>query len=77
MNKLASLILFGLMPWAGACAPPSRAALPPQRPAGDISLSQRQLADSSIAMAPVAYHELGRRLLTSGRITFDDQRVAS
>ena len=48
----------------------------PQRPAGEAWLSPQQLSSGQIVTAPVEEREVGGEITTSGRVAFDDLRVA-
>ncbi len=54
-----------------APAPP-----PPQAPADEAWLTPQQVAEARLEVAPLAEQEVGGVVVTSGRITFDDLRVA-
>ena len=58
------------------CHTPPAAAPVPQAPAGEVWLSEAQVGDSGLVVAPVGEQQVGRSLVTSGRVTFDDTRVA-
>ena len=66
-----ALLLFALL----ACSRPKEAAS--EKPAqGEATLTPQQLETMHIAVAPVAERDVGGELITSGRIAFDDLRVA-
>ena len=48
----------------------------PQRPPGEAWLSPQQLSSGQIVTAPVEEREVGGEITTSGRVAFDDLRVA-
>ena len=49
---------------------------PPQPPPGQAWLSPKQLGDAQITIAAAGDHEVGGAIVTSGKVTFDDLRVA-
>jgi len=50
------------------------AAPPP--PSGEVWLTDQQVSDGHIAVQMVAVHAVGNDVVTSGKVTFDDLRVA-
>ena len=52
------------------------AATGPQPPPGEAWLTQDQIAQAHITIAPVEEQDVDDTILSSGRVTFDDQRVA-
>ena len=68
---LACLCLAMLAACRGESKPP-----PAQAPSGEVWLSSEQMRSSQIVAAPVVRQTVGRELTTSGRVTFDDLRVA-
>ncbi len=48
----------------------------PEPPSGEVWLSRKQVADSGIAVAAAGEQQVGGAVVTNGRITFDDTRVA-
>ena len=55
-------------------APTEPAAAPP--PNGQVWVTDQQLTDGHIAVQPVGVHAVGNDVVTSGKVTFDDLRVA-
>ena len=55
-------------------APTEPAAAPP--PNGEVWVTDQQLTDGHIAVQPVGVHAVGNDVVTSGKVTFDDLRVA-
>jgi cobalt-zinc-cadmium efflux system membrane fusion protein len=55
-------------------APTEPAAAPP--PNGEVWVTDQQLTDGHIAIQPVGVHAVGNDVVTSGKVTFDDLRVA-
>src|SRR5260221_9076388 len=69
MKRLAFALLL--------CAACNKEAKPEERaPAGEALLSRQQLDSLHITTAQVAEREVGGELVTSGRVAFDDLRVA-
>ncbi|HEY6477577.1 MAG TPA: efflux RND transporter periplasmic adaptor subunit [Polyangia bacterium] len=48
----------------------------PQPPNGEVWLTDQQVSDGHITVQPVAVHAVGDDVVTSGKVTFDDLRVA-
>ena len=48
----------------------------PQPPNGEVWVTDQQLTDGHIAVQPVGVHAVGNDVVTSGKVTFDDLRVA-
>jgi cobalt-zinc-cadmium efflux system membrane fusion protein len=61
---------------AVACQTPPTGPTAPQPPNGEVWLTDQQVSDGHIAVQPVAVHAVGNDVVTSGRVTFDDLRVA-
>jgi cobalt-zinc-cadmium efflux system membrane fusion protein len=59
-----------------ACNQEGRAAAPPEPPSGEAWLTPQQVQNGGIRIAPVADQDVGGAIVTSGRISFDDLRVA-
>jgi cobalt-zinc-cadmium efflux system membrane fusion protein len=72
IERLLALTWLPLL-LAGCQGEPSE---PPPLPQGQAWLSQKQLADARIVVAPVADHEVGGAIVTTGKVTFDDLRVS-
>jgi membrane fusion protein, heavy metal efflux system len=67
----------GLCCGAGAClVRRAESAPPPQPPSDEVWLTTRQVQDAQIAMGQVVVRPIGTELLTSGKVAFDDLRVA-
>jgi membrane fusion protein, heavy metal efflux system len=47
-----------------------------QPPSGELWVTDQQLTDGHIAVQPVGIHSVGNDVVTSGKVTFDDLRVA-
>ena len=52
----------------------TNAATPP--PEGEVWLTAQQVRDAKVQVEPVADHGVGNEIVTSGRVSFDDLRVA-
>lgn len=52
------------------------AAEPPAPPAGEVWITQRQSEEAKLLTMPVAEHDVGGSIVTSGRLTFDDLHVS-
>jgi cobalt-zinc-cadmium efflux system membrane fusion protein len=57
-------------------AAPAAAASEPQPPTGEAWLTAQQVKDAKIDIQPVDEQDVDDTILSSGRVTFDDQRVA-
>jgi cobalt-zinc-cadmium efflux system membrane fusion protein len=70
----AALAFVALFTLAGC----ERDAIPdaPKPPAGEAWLAAQQIEDAKITTAQVAPRELGTRIVTSGRVAFDDLHVS-
>ncbi|MBI3785628.1 MAG: efflux RND transporter periplasmic adaptor subunit [Deltaproteobacteria bacterium] len=80
MNKATGLAKIGLvacmMTLAAACEPVSEATSGVVPPAGEAWLVPQRAQEAGIMTTNVSNTEVGRELLTSGRVTFDDERVS-
>jgi cobalt-zinc-cadmium efflux system membrane fusion protein len=47
-----------------------------QPPNGEVWLTDQQVSDGHLAVQPVGVHAVGNDVVTSGKVTFDDLRVA-
>jgi cobalt-zinc-cadmium efflux system membrane fusion protein len=65
---------FGLILLCAACHGQSSEA--PQVPPGQAWMSEKQIHDAQITVAPVGLHDVGGAIVTSGKVTFDDLRVS-
>lgn len=70
------IVLLSSAVVAGCGGRRAESAAGPQPPPDEIWLTGRQLREAQIATADVAARPIGTQLLTSGRVTFDDLRVA-
>jgi cobalt-zinc-cadmium efflux system membrane fusion protein len=67
---LTAVALLGCHKEEAQAAPASEA------PAGEVWLTPQQVAEAHIVVQPVADQDVDDTILSSGRVTFDDQRVA-
>jgi len=80
-RRLATILALAAMPVALAatgCSRPTEtaAASGPQPPPGQAWLTPQQAAEAHIEVQPVAEQDVDDTILSSGRVTFDDQLVA-
>jgi cobalt-zinc-cadmium efflux system membrane fusion protein len=61
---------------AAACQHGGGEPAAPQPPAGEVWLTDQQVSDGHLAVQTVAVHAVGNDVVTSGKVTFDDLRVA-
>jgi membrane fusion protein, heavy metal efflux system len=47
-----------------------------QPPEGEVWLNAQQIRDAKVQIEPVAQHTVGNEIVTSGKVSFDDLRVA-
>jgi membrane fusion protein, heavy metal efflux system len=70
----AALVVSGL---AGGCKPPPEAVpIPPSTAVGEVLVSPEKIAAAGITVAPVDEQNVEDTIVTSGRVTFDDLKVA-
>lgn len=69
---------FGLIAVASACAPSSKQKAPQAQQAlpGEVVLSAQEREQSHIRTSPVGAVEIGGRVATSGRVTYNDLLVS-
>ena len=73
-RPVAPLFMLALV--AAACHHASNAATQPQPPAGEAWLTDQQVKNANLVVKPVTDQDVGGAVVTSGRVTFDDLRVA-
>ncbi len=73
MRTLAAVALVSLVAGCGSHASEPAA---PQPPAGEAWLSEQQIKDAKLTIAPVGDQDVGGAIVTTGRVTFDDLRVS-
>ena len=77
MRMLTALILILLLGSVNsACHSNAKANAPATPPAGEAWLPVQQAKEAGITLAPVGYEELGKTIAATGRVTFDDRKVA-
>jgi cobalt-zinc-cadmium efflux system membrane fusion protein len=76
-DRFAALMLAALCPIASGCQGLSRAAEPPvvHPPPGEVWLTPEQVTSAKIEIQVVDEQAVDDTIMTSGRVTFDDQRV--
>jgi membrane fusion protein, heavy metal efflux system len=74
--RLSILFCAAVLVGTPGCQNPSSAASNPRAPDGEAWLSPAQLGNGRILTAPVVDEDVGGAVVTSGRISFDDLRVA-
>ncbi len=73
----AALVAFGLAGLVGGCKPPPDVTpIAPSTNAGEILLTPEKVAAANITVAPVEEQNVEDTIVTSGRVTFDDLKVA-
>src|SRR6478736_438223 len=68
------VIAAGLAACGCKAAPTAPIVAPP--PSGEVWVTEQQLVDGHISVQPVGIHAVGNDVVTSGKVTFDDLRVA-
>lgn len=58
------------------CTKPRPEPPAPQKPAGEVWLSDAQIEEAKLRIEPLAEQDVDDAVLTSGRLTFDDAHVA-
>ncbi len=71
---LALLSLVVLFP--SACDQHKAEKEAPKPPPGEVWLTRQQVNEAKIAMEPVAQHDVGNAIVTSGKVTFNDIHVS-
>jgi cobalt-zinc-cadmium efflux system membrane fusion protein len=72
-------LLAGLLAAAplGGCKSAPAATNPQGQPAeGEVWLTAQQIRDAKVQLEPVGQHAVGNEIITSGKVSFDDLRVA-
>jgi len=64
------------LPLAGCRSAPAAGNNLPQPPDGEVWLTQQQIRDAKVQIEAVARHTVGNEITTSGKVSFDDLRVA-
>lgn len=71
-----SWLVSSLFTLAVACRGAAQDERPPQAPASEVWLTAQQMANAHLSIEPLAPRPVGGTVMTSGRVTFDDMRVA-
>jgi cobalt-zinc-cadmium efflux system membrane fusion protein len=61
---------------SGCRSAPAAGSALPQPPQDEVWLSQRQVQDAKVRVEPIALRTVGNEIVTSGKVAFDDRRVA-
>jgi len=73
----ATLVAFGLAGFVGGCKPPPDVTpIAPSTNAGEVLITPEKVAAAGITVAPVEEQNVEDTIITSGRVTFDDLKVA-
>jgi cobalt-zinc-cadmium efflux system membrane fusion protein len=77
-TTLVALVLglAGALPLAGCRSAPAATNAQAQPPDGEVWLTAQQLRDAKVQIEPVSARSVGNEVVTSGRVAFDDLRVA-
>jgi membrane fusion protein, heavy metal efflux system len=73
---LSTFVVSVVGPGASGCKTPATGPAPSQPPNGEVWVTDQQLTDGHITVQPVGIHAFGNDVVTSGKVTFDDLRVA-
>jgi cobalt-zinc-cadmium efflux system membrane fusion protein len=74
-----AVLLLGLAataPLAGCRSAPAATTGMPQAPDGEVWLTAQQIRDAKVKIESVGQHQVGNEIVTSGKVSFDDLRVA-
>ncbi len=76
--RLAALVLAAAMaaPSSGCRNAPAAANALAPPPEGEVWLTAQQVRDAKVQVEPVAEHGVGNEIVTTGKVSFDDLRVA-
>jgi membrane fusion protein, heavy metal efflux system len=58
------------------CRSAPAASTLPQAPDGEVWLTSQQISDAKVDVRPVEVRQVGNEIVTSGKVAFDDRRVA-
>lgn len=64
---------FGI---SGCRSAPAAGSALPQAPQDEVWLTPRQIQDAKVQIEPITMHTVGNEIVASGKIAFDDRRVA-
>ena len=76
VRKRTARVVALLWLLAAGCQTAPAGPAAPQPPNGEVWLTDQQVTDGHIAVQPVGVHAVGNDVVTSGKVTFDDLRVA-
>jgi membrane fusion protein, heavy metal efflux system len=78
MKRLAAMvaILPALSSLSGCKSAPAATTGVSQPPDGEVWLTAQQIRDAKVRVEPVGQHSVGNEIVTSGKVAFDDLRVA-
>lgn len=77
MNSLKTLALLSVVPFlAAACQARGSSPVVAQPPDGEVWLTAQQIREAKLEIGPVAKRSVGNEVVTSGKVAFDDLRVA-
>ncbi len=77
--RLAALLLsaaVAVLSTTGCRSAPAATNTPAPTPEGEVWLTTQQVRDAKVRVEPVAEHGVGNEIVTSGKVSFDDLRVA-
>jgi len=76
--RLAILLLGAALavPSTGCRSAPAATNMAAPPPEGEVWLTDQQVRDAKVQVEPVAAHAVGNEIVTSGKVSFDDLRVA-
>jgi cobalt-zinc-cadmium efflux system membrane fusion protein len=76
--RVAALLagLGAAAPLAGCRSAPAATNGSPQAPEGEVWLTAQQIRDAKVTIESVGQHQVGNEIVTSGKVSFDDLRVA-
>jgi len=73
----ALLLTFAAAAGASGCrSAPSAGSALPQPPQDEVWLTPRQIQDAQVQIEPVELRTVGNEIVASGKVAFDDRRVA-
>ncbi len=75
----AAALVAGLLaaaPLAGCRSAPAATNPEGQPPEGEVWLTPQQIRDAKVQVEPIGQHTVGNEIVTSGKVSFDDLRVA-
>ncbi len=76
MRKTAAAALASSLALLAACHGAGGDPSPSRAPQGETWLSKKQVEDARIVVEPAVERDVGAAIVTSGRVAFDDTRVA-